>query len=192
MSNIQEKSFEWSWRQKNQKGPVFAQYNPDKELLKLWVKAGWATATGKGRLPADITTIFEEIVDAFTGTFDGQQVPVATYFWNMKDVLSSQYGVKSSGATARDSYGTTDLKVYADLGTRKNVFLGDLQIYNFERIHTGTDPRQYAGNSVLAWAILYEYAMQQRFNSNEIAYKLPLGEVTITETNVRPPKWMRD
>ncbi len=171
MSLVQEKTFEWTWGRKREL--IFAHYYTSSCVLELWHQTGLFVKD----TPADIFAIWDSLFSSFL--VEGR--PANDFWWNIlqnrQDYGVYEYGIK----TERTSSGTA-VSIFADFDTQKNEYLGTAHfIHNGKTLEMGaTHPiSRPASLHGLAWAMLYKYALENRFDPSEIAYKFPLGEVNI-------------
>lgn len=118
LSNVVEKTFQWSWPAKNQKGVVYARFDKEDDSLLLYINAGWSVASGKGRLPADMIAIWKELI----GNFTVEGIPATEYISMAKKQYRGRFGMK---LTHQDTW-RADIAIFEDKPDgRLNVHAGN-------------------------------------------------------------------
>lgn len=169
-----EKTFQWEWMEKRQRGTVYALFDETSLRLTLYTKPGLGMATGRGWLPSDIHSIAYNIISTFTV----EGVPASEYVLQKLDVEKFRYELE----VKHDSDG-----LGANLAVLKFDSMGMIQsttpfriCLNYERLSTPTNTRE-PGPRLESWVMLCLFITQFKDKYNSITSKLPLGRVHIRE-----------
>lgn len=186
LSNVVEKTFQWNWPAKKQKGVVYARLDKEQGSLLLYMDAGLAVATGKGILPADVIAIWKELI----GNFTIKGIPADEYTLIAKKEYGGRFGTKITHSDTSSA----NIAIFEDKPDgRLNVPVANFRVERgYERLYIPTASgmrieKNVPSHRLIDWAVFYEYILAGRFNPEHIAYKMPLGQINIEEIK-SPPK----